>query len=152
MSVLPGDLLVAAGEDVIDDDRFPFKLRCLNYYQNSDVMRVGPFAENQANSGYGTRYIAVATRPAAGADANAGADRASAYIELIDRDSDKPIGTYLVSQAAYEQDIVDTVSHGEKEYQIALRYKTIYTPYSLELKDNGSRILCWHENAKLVFF
>ena len=135
MSVVPGNFLVDAREDVIDDERFPFKIRCLDYFKNSDVMRVGPFAENKANSGFGTRFIAVETRPVAGADASSKANRASAYIELIDRKNDKPIGTYLVSQAAYEQDIVDTVSYDDKSYQIGLRYKTVYTPYSLELKD-----------------
>jgi hypothetical protein len=45
------------------------------------------------------------------------------------------IGTYLVSQAAYEQEIIDTVSQNENDYQIGLRYKTVYTPYALTLED-----------------
>ena len=134
MSVIPGEQL-SSSDETIDDDRFPFKIRCLEYFQNSDVLRVGPFADNKATSGFGKSFIAQETRSAAGADANAGADQASAYIELINRETDKPIGTYLISQAAYAQQIIDSVFINDKHYEIGLRFKTVYTPYALQLKD-----------------
>ena len=40
---------------------------------------------------------------------------------------------------AYEQSILDTVSIDDQDYQIGLRFKTIYTPYSLTLKDTQAK-------------
>ena len=134
MTVLPGSMLENA-EDQIDDERLPFKVKCVEYFLNSDVLQVGPHADNKADAGFGQRWIAVEQKAAAGTDADGRADQASAYLKLIDRETNEPIGTYLVSQLAYEQDIVDTVSFGGKSYQIGLRYKTIYNPYAMTLKD-----------------
>ncbi len=138
MTVLPGKILASA-ESVIDDPRLPFKINCLEYHKNCDIVRVGPHADNQADQGIGQDYIAVAQKPAAGADANAGVDKAGAYVELIDRASNKPIGVYLASQAAYEQGLTDTVSIGKKNFQIGLRFKTVYTPYALKLNDTQAK-------------
>ena len=134
MTVLPGSILQNS-EDQIDDERLPFKIKCVEYFLNSDVLQVGPHAENKADAGFGTRWLAVEKKAAAGTDVDGVSDQASAYLKLIDRETNESIGTYLVSQLAYVQDIVDTVSLGDKSYQIGLRYKTIYTPYALTLKD-----------------
>ena len=155
MTVVPGSLFESS-DDMVDDPRFPFKFRCLEYMKHSNVVRVGPMAENKANAGFGKRFIAMAAKPASGADANAGADQASAYVELFDRENNESIGKYLLSQAAYDQEIIDTVTVGDKDYQIGLRFKTIYTPYSLELKDTqakyyvGTKIPSWFSSDFVI--
>ena len=138
MSVLPSSLLTATDEP-IDDPQLPFKIRLVEYFKNSDVLQVGPHAENKATTGFGLSFIAVHAKPAAGADVDAGADRASAYVEIIQRaEGDSPqksLGVYLVSQAVYDNGFADTVNVSGKDYQIGLRFKTIYKPYSIALKD-----------------
>ena len=134
MTTIPGSLLQST-EDLIDDERLPFKIRCIEYIQNSDVIRVGPHAENKADSGFGTAFIAVELEPTSGVDPNAKPNRASVYLEIVDRSNSEAIGKYLATQVTYENELVDTISVGDKKYQIGLRYKTVYTPYSLKLKD-----------------
>ena len=138
ITVLPVSVLTDT-EDQIDDERLPFKVQCVDFYPNSDVIQVGPHAENQADAGFGTRWIATPKKSSAGTDVDASVDKSSAYVKLIDRESNEPIGTYLVSQLAYEQSILDTVSIDDQDYQIGLRFKTIYTPYSLTLKDTQAK-------------
>ncbi len=138
MTVIPGSLLAHSSE-VIDDEALPFKIKTIAHYKNCDIVRVGPFQDNLANRGLGERYMAASKPSAAGADANAGVDKAGAYVELIDRNDDQSLGVYLVSQAAYQQGILDSVTVEGKEYWIGLRFKTVYPPYSLTLKDTQAR-------------
>ena len=141
MSVLPGSLLAATSEP-IDDPQLPFKVRMVEYFKNSDVLRVGPHAENKATAGFGLSFVAVYAKPAAGADVDVGADRASAYVEIIERASgdspQKSLGVYLVSQAVYDNGFADTLNVGGKDYQIGLRFKTVYKPYSCLLYTSPS--------------
>ncbi len=148
MTVIPGSILENTS-DIIDDPQLPFKIRCVNYFKNSDVIRVGPQADNKADTGIGQVYLAVFKKPAAGADASAGADRASAYIEIVNRKTNKKLGTYLVSQLIYDEKLLDTVSIDESNYQIGLRFKTIYMPYSIELKDTSAEYYVGTETPRL---
>jgi ABC-type transport system involved in cytochrome c biogenesis permease subunit len=134
-TVLPTQMLIDSNQDVIDDPRLPFKIRCLEYFQNSNVIRVGPDAENKATAGIGRTFVATYLKPAAGASAGGEVNQAAAYVELIDRTNDQPIAVYLASQAAFEQDLLDTVELDGRRYQIGLRFKTVYTPFSIYLKD-----------------
>ncbi|MEM9410376.1 MAG: cytochrome c biogenesis protein ResB, partial [Planctomycetota bacterium] len=133
MTVLPAELLKPG--ETIDDERFPFKITCLDYFENSDVLRVGPMADNKATKGFGKRFIAVDKTSTSGVEMGSGVDQASAYIKLTSRNGES-LGVFLLSQAAYASSIVDTVEvEKNSTYQIGLRYKTIYTPYSMTLND-----------------
>ena len=159
ITTIPGSLLFDSDE-VIDDPQLPFKVRRVAYFKNSDVLQVGPHADNQATAGLGQSFLAVATKSASGADVDAAADRASAYVEIIKRGSesteDQSLGVYLVSQTVFENGYADTIKVADKDYQIGLRYKTIYKPYSLSLKDTraeyyvGTDIPSWFSSDFVI--
>jgi hypothetical protein len=59
------------------------------------------------------------------------ADVPAAYVELISRKTNKPLGTFLAAQGLREQPIdVDG-----KTYDISLRYKRVHYPFTLTLKN-----------------
>ena len=74
-------------------------------------------------------------RAGSGADSSSQVDMASAYVTLTEKGNGKPIGTYLVSQLLAAPQFSETVSVGGKAYDLALRFKHTYKPYSMHLVD-----------------
>ena len=60
-----------------------------------------------------------------------GVDVAAAYVRVTEKKTMKNLGTFLLSQIAYQNEQIDTVAG----MQIGLRFKADYKPYSLTLKD-----------------
>ena len=106
----------------------------LIYLRNSDVRKLRELSDNPATDGIGTRFEAFELPITTGTDSEQTVDFASAYVRLTDKQSNEPIGTYLVSQN-FDVKNADTVAVDGKTYRIDLRFKTDYKPYSLTLKD-----------------
>ncbi len=119
----------------IRDDELPFDIQVLKYFPNSDVRSIKPDEENPATKGHGVNLLAVPFRGSGGADSNASVDRASTYVTLTAKGSGEPLGTYMLSQLLSAQDLSDSVQSGGKTYDIGLRFKRIYKPYSIQLVD-----------------
>ncbi|MEM6779958.1 MAG: cytochrome c biogenesis protein ResB, partial [Planctomycetota bacterium] len=127
--------------DVIDDDVLPFDIRVLAYYENSGLVDVP--AENVADVGLGLQVAAVQKEKSGGADM--AMNMPSAYIEILDRESKQPLGTYLVSQSINDRetlvpdgsvkDMMDTVVIGQREFEIGLRLHREVKPYWVQLQD-----------------
>ena len=141
--VISGRLLKArsGGEPIVADD-IPFDVRVLSYFPNSSVIRVGPVAPNLATTGVGTRWLAMDKAPEGGASSKT--NIASAYVRLRNRETGADLGTFLVSQFLNDQaqifmggggDEVDTVSVDGTPFQLQLRYRREYKPYSITLTD-----------------
>lgn len=137
ITVVPGSRLTPGAR--ISDEQLPFDVEVLEYYPNSTIVRAEPGQPNPADQGIGTQWVARPARPTAGADASQTVNEAAAYIRLIDRQSDQPLGTWLVSQWIYDRGVMDRVEVGGTTYLIGLRLKHIYKPYTVTLTDVQKR-------------
>jgi ABC-type transport system involved in cytochrome c biogenesis permease subunit len=133
-TVVPAELLVAnVGEaEPIEHPDLPFTIRVHRWLKNSALRTPTAGESNAATAGFGTLQIAGAVRPATGVGQDAGkVDTAAAYLELVSKKSGRSLGTYLVSQEFADQP-VEVDGH---TYDVALRYKRIYHPFTVTLKD-----------------
>lgn len=119
------------GGEPIKSPLLPFTIDVQQFMDNSSIRNATTGEANPATAGPGMTTIVNETRPGAGTDSDSEVDIASAYIKLIPTDGSPALGTYLASQYLKEQ----PVTVGDKTYDIALRFKRTYKPYSLELID-----------------
>lgn len=127
--VIPGRILRKGGN--IQHDDLPFDVMVERYMVNSALIEVDPKgkAKNPDNKGIGQELIAKEKPEAAGIDGD-DEDHAAAYLKLKEKGTGKDLGTYLVSVVLLRP---QDVKVGDKIYQIALRFKRIYRPYTLHL-------------------
>jgi len=128
-----------AGGSVIQDAALPFDVKCIDWHANSNLVRVAPGEMPAATDGYGHDYR---IEPVPVIDGVSGESKqrnwAVGVVELLDRKSGKLIGVHLVSQLAEANDVRDTVTVDGVPWQIGLRLKHIYKPYSISLDDVSS--------------
>ncbi|MEM7475185.1 MAG: cytochrome c biogenesis protein CcsA, partial [Planctomycetota bacterium] len=129
-------------EEIIDEDALPCKVRILKFFKNSTQAPIGS-EPNLATTGWGLQMRAVSRPPIGGAvmdDTNI----AAAYLELIDRESDQPLGTYLLTQdrndrgqmfAGLMSDQRETAEIDGRSFEMAIRYRQERKPYDVYLKD-----------------
>ena len=123
-------------QEKIKNENLPFDVEILKYIENSAMVRKIPGQDSSiAADGLFQDYTAIARTKGNGVTADQGVDFSAAYVRLTEKTTLKPLGTYLVSQQGYLNELLDTVTVGGKDYQIGLRFKADYKPYSLTLKD-----------------
>ncbi|MFM7135880.1 MAG: cytochrome c biogenesis protein CcsA, partial [Planctomycetota bacterium] len=135
-------LRARAGGEPITVEGLPFAIRVAEWFPNSSVVAVGPVAPNPATTGLGTKWLAT-SRPAEGG-ASSQSNIASGYVQLLDKQSGRDLGTHLVSQflndqrqvfAGAEADQCDTFTAGGRDWRLQLRFRREYKPYTLRLDD-----------------
>ncbi len=129
--------LLTAGAK-IDDAQLPFRIEVNQFFTNSSLEEVKgdqPKA-NPATAGYGREAVAVEIPEGRGVDQDQKHDIAAAYVTLIDRKTEKTIGTYLTRVVLDEIfSGPQWVRVGDKEYQIALRFaRSAPQPYTFHLE------------------
>jgi ABC-type transport system involved in cytochrome c biogenesis permease subunit len=143
-------------DDVIADGpmKLPIKVEFLHFYDNSDLVprrnldmvleRMGRADDDEelrtgrdieVTAGAGEEYVALEQRKGNGADSESRVDIAAAYVKFTDTENNKDLGTYLLWQGNSLQDVAETIKLGDKSYEVFLRFKRNYKPYSLELID-----------------
>ncbi len=127
--VVPGALLKAGA--TVEDQVLPFGIHVLEYLPNSKLVKIASGSKPRATAGAGLQLQIEPRRSAAGADTGGEVDVAAAYIQLLDKESRKPFATYLVNGMLNPQ----TVDVGGKSYDVSLRFKRTYRPYTLTLHD-----------------
>ncbi len=134
---VPVSLLMQSknGGTKISHEHLPFDIKITKYLPNSDVRRATPEDENPATAGQGLHYVAEPLRKSSGADADGAVDMASAYAELYDKSSGKKIGTYMLTQYFSATDVYEPIEVNGKTYDVGLRFKRTYKPYTVQLKD-----------------
>lgn len=143
VAAIPGSRLrqSAADKSLISDASLPFDVRVLEYYPNSGL---GPVASNNtATKGLGLRARAIEKAKIGGTES--AINIASAYIELLSKDSGDSQGKYLVSQHLNDEsaltakpkseDLYDTAEAGDKSYQLGLKFHREVKPYWVQLRD-----------------
>ncbi len=135
--VIPRELLLAslARQQKISDERLPFDVEVLEYHKNADLVRRKDTETAPADRGIGRDYRIEPLRPSAGASSDATVDLAAAYVRLLDKRTGQPLGTHLVSVLATLGGHKDQVEVNGKTYQVALRFRRTYKPYSITLID-----------------
>jgi ABC-type transport system involved in cytochrome c biogenesis permease subunit len=122
----------------IDHPELPIKVAVLEYHKNADVRDLKPEEETLATAGRGLKEALVERPPAKGTDSDGGVDLAAAYVQFQSKDGDD-LGTFMISQLASEQKnperFAEKLTVGEKTYDLYLRFKREYKPYTLTLKD-----------------
>ena len=133
MTVVPQSILV--GGKPIRHAELPFDIEVLQYFQNSDLRRVQPGDKNPATAGNGLQWIAEPARAGTGTDSGGEIDLSAAYVKFSDKESKKPLGTHLVGVTLALQDVAEQVTVDGKPYEVFLRFKRTYKPYSMALRD-----------------
>lgn len=132
--------LVKAGKSprFIEHSALPAKVGIIEYYKNADVRDLKPDEKTAATAGRGLKEALVERPAAKGTDSDGGVDLAGAYVQFQSKDG-KDLGTFLLSQLASEQKnperFAEKLTVGDKTYDLYLRFKREYKPYTLTLKD-----------------
>jgi hypothetical protein len=135
--VIPSAMLQKGG--LIVNDVLPFDVRVEKYMVNSGLLNQPPEGEkNLANAGQGLNEVAVEKPEVSGTSEDQKYDYPSAYVTFLEKGSDKLLGTYLVS-AYYTGEMNERGYQGVdvagKSYDVGLRFKRTYKPYTLHLLD-----------------
>ncbi len=146
---LPEALLrrAARTDEVIDDPALPAKLRILQWMKNSklSVLEANEKAKaaNPATTGNGLQLVANPLKPL-GAAVMDDRNIASAYVQVIDRKTDQPIDTVMLSQqindvaqltVSMQSDEYEKVTIDGKPYELAIRFRQQRKPFDVFLKD-----------------
>jgi len=127
---------------VIRDPQVPFDVRVKNYFTNSKL-EAASADSNPASKGIGTTVAAIEARGSGGTDSQV--NLASAYVELLEKGTDKSLGLHLTSQWFSDReslapesasgDEFDKVSDGKLDYQMGLRFARTAKPFWVQLSD-----------------
>jgi hypothetical protein len=125
--VIPTAMLLKGG--TISHRDLPFDVEVVQYMRNSELLRG---TDPRANRGSLAERLRVEEREVIkGADASEREDRASAYVTFHKKDGGESLGGYLVTMWL---DRPQTVTVDGKDYQVSLRPKRTYKPYTVHLK------------------
>jgi hypothetical protein len=127
--VVVPDRFVSPG-GVIRHAALPVDVEVIRHMRNSTIPDEIPRgADNPATVGAGRSVVALERPEATGTETDQKVDVPSAYLTLKKKSTGESLGTYLVSVALNPQ----RLSIDGKIYEIALRFKRIYKPYTLHL-------------------
>ena len=115
----------------IEHKELPLDLEILSYYRNSELRALEPADTNLANHGRGLRDFAKETKPVGGSEGSQ-INLATAYVRVKDREQGTPLGTYMISQWYTNG---ETIEIDDQAYEVSLRFKRNYKPYSMHLTD-----------------
>jgi ABC-type transport system involved in cytochrome c biogenesis permease subunit len=128
--VVPGKMLARSLKrgTPIQNDELPFDIEVKKYFVNSALVNGAP-QTNLATAGHGLKAAAVEKPEVSGTDSEQKIDIPAAYITLRKKGGGEVLGTYLVTQWVTPQQ----VTVGGKSYDIEMRLKRTYKPYTVEL-------------------
>jgi hypothetical protein len=132
--VVPQAFLQQGG--LIQHPKLPVDVKVLKFMKNASLTTYQPakHTDNPATTGIGLQTYAQEKAEVSGVG-DQQVDLPTAYIELIDRDTQKSLGTYLVSAwFAFMQRPPDEVTVGDADWRVELRPKRKYRDYTIFLK------------------
>jgi len=145
--VVPLPLLRKDG-NLIQSESLPFDVQVVDYMVNSRLCRLhGPSewlpydyaawpeapagVQNRATAGLGARHYIAVDQPETGGVDQDKEDQPAAYVRFVQKQSGKELGTYLLAILLQEEPQYVTVDG--KEYDVRLRQKRTYKPYTMHL-------------------
>lgn len=129
VTVIPTARLQRGG--LISDERLPFDVEVVRYMVNSQIENAKPTDANVATRGLGLRLAAIERPEGVGIDPEQKIDIASTYVTLKRKKTGETLGTYMLSVELADPEYVDVDG---KTYQVSLRFKRSYRPYSFFLE------------------
>jgi hypothetical protein len=116
---------------VITNDDLPFDVQLVKYMVNSKEPTYAEGKDNPADSGIGRRQWIEEKPEGSGVSQDQREDMPSAYVTFLKKGTSEPLGTYLVSMWYGRP---QHLTAGDKTYEVSLRRKRSYTPYTIQLK------------------
>jgi len=127
--VVPGAMLRSRLDRTVAHGDLPFDVVPLKWMVNSGLAKGAPKEGNIATAGEGLKAHAVELPEVTGTDPEQKVDTPSAYVKFVEKGTGRELGAYLVSLHLDPQ----TVEVGGKKYDVSLRFKHMYKPYTVEL-------------------
>ena len=121
-----------------DHPDLPFDIELVKFTKNiANLRRLKPGEATLATQGTGKEFTIEEARAGTGTDTGGQVDMPAAYIRLSHTgDSEKKgLGTFLVSLIQTMNETPEHVTVGGKTYELWLRFKRVYKPYSMYLID-----------------
>lgn len=115
-------------------ESLPCDIEVLDFMRNSTVVDASKLPEgvtNPATKGMGVDAMAIVRPQVSGTDPNQTSDRPSAYVRLR-ADDGSDLGTFMLTSIFLERQKVEIDG---KQWELSLRPKRTYKPYSIELLD-----------------
>jgi hypothetical protein len=129
--VVPDDLLRQGG--TIHHAELPVDIDVVRYVGNCTLTEdPPPPTENLATRGFGLETGVVEQPLGRGVDPNQKRDMPAAYLALKDKKTGQALGVYLVSPWF---SVPQKVEIGGTTYQLALRFRRSYRPFTFHLKE-----------------
>jgi len=130
VTLVPGGLITSAvkSEEPIEHEELPFSIRVVDYFPNAKTRRAQPGEASPATHGAGLLHLAVPQPTSVGVGDEQTVDVPAVYVELLSPEK-KSLGTYLLTPMLREE----SIEIKEKTYELALRFKRLDKPYSVEL-------------------
>lgn len=126
-----------AQQQVWQREEVPLTLKVLAYYPNALLLRPGsnvpPSPAPKATQGIGAAED-IRVFPDKPVTAMNERDRTSAFVEVLTPDG-QSLGTWLVSNVFGDTTRPQTFIHEGREYEIGMRFRREYLPFSLTLTD-----------------
>ncbi|TXT22047.1 MAG: cytochrome C assembly protein [Planctomycetota bacterium] len=123
------------GKEKIANELLPFDIEVIEYHKNARARPSTDETQIKATAGIGKTSALVPFETSTGVEMASKIDMPGAYVRLTKRGSGEEIGTYLVAVQLSEQDKTETIEVGDKKYDLSLRFRRDYKPYTVELKD-----------------
>lgn len=137
----PDQFLKKSGSDgqfryqPVSHEELPFSVEVLRYFENGSMREKLNLGIGIETDGVSKKWFAVDKKSANGVSPSQAVDSAAAYVRVTEKGSLKNLGTYLLASIFYSNKVINSVEVDGKSYQIGLRFKSDYKPYSLTLND-----------------
>src|SRR5207244_4085756 len=126
--VMPDRILSRGG--LIQHEALPVDVEVIRYMRNSTLPKEIPAGTNNpATAGAGKSVVALEQSEASGTETEQKVDAPSAYVNFKKKGTSESLGTYLISIWLNTQPL----AIDGKSYEVSLRFKRIYTPYTIHL-------------------
>ncbi|MFG0332173.1 MAG: cytochrome c biogenesis protein ResB, partial [Maioricimonas sp. JB049] len=138
-TVIPQSYL--SNKETISNDELPVDVEVLEYIRNADIIPLRQAPEGTepiATAGIGTTQVAIPVRASTGTDTGGAVDMPALYVRLLDKQTGEPIETFLVSTMLDLFNLgrnPQTITLDGSEYDLRLRFKRSYKPYTITLRD-----------------
>ncbi len=132
----------------IDDKVLPVDVELVKFMENSQLRRATRKDKNLATAGSGLMQVAVEIRPISGTDAARRNNHPTAYVKFLDKQSGKSLGVYRLSMQDWMRGRSEKLRVGGHVLAVQLRYKHIYTPYSMHLVNVEQQVYMGTQMAK----
>lgn len=133
--VVPETHLTRSG-GLISDPLLPFDIRVERWLPNASRPRkLKPGETSAATDGVGVQWTVDQMPAGTGTDTSGAVDQPAAYVTVLEKSTGRELGTYLLSTVFSTLNFAEKVRVDGQGYDLSLRFRRLYKPYSVELID-----------------